>query len=93
MNKKELITAASQIAGVSQKDTQAVTDALFAVITNTLRKGEKVSLSGFGSFEAKDRRARKGRNIHTGEVIDIPAAKIPGFTPGENLKKAVKEGL
>ncbi len=91
MNKKELIIAASQMAGVSQKDTQAVTDALLAVITRSMQDGEKVTVSGFGSFEAKYREARMGRNLNTGETVQIPATFVPVFTPGDSLKKAVKE--
>ena len=65
-------------------------DALFDTITQTLAKEEKIQLIGFGTFEVRDRAARKGRNPQTGEEIDIAASKVPAFKAGKELKEAVK---
>jgi DNA-binding protein HU-beta len=66
-------------------------DALFETISNTLAKEEKIQLVGFGTFEVRDRAARTGRNLHTGEEIQIAASKVPAFKPGKELKEAVKK--
>ena len=90
MNKTELVKAVSTQAELTQKDAAKVVDALFETISNTLAKEEKVQLIGFGTFEVRDRAARKGRNPQTGEEIDIAASKVPAFKPGKELKEAVK---
>ena len=73
MNKTELIAIAAENAGLTKKDTERVLNAAIDAITFALVKGEKVQLSGFGTFETKDREARVGRNPHTKEAIEIPA--------------------
>ena len=89
MNKTELIAAVSQVAGLTKKDTERVINAALDAITASLVEGEKVQLSGFGTFEAKDREARIGRNPHTKEAIDIPATRVPSFKASQALKDTV----
>ena len=89
MNKAELIAAVAEKTGMSKKDTEAVVAATFEAVTETLAKGDKVQLVGFGSFEVKKRAARLGRNPKTKETIKIAAAKIPVFKAGKALKDAV----
>jgi DNA-binding protein HU-beta len=90
MNKTELVKAVSTQAELTQKDAAKVVEALFETISNTLAKEEKIQLIGFGTFEVRERAARKGRNPQTGEEIDIAASKVPAFKPGKELKAAVK---
>ena len=89
MNKTELIAAVSQAAGLTKKDTERVINAALDAITASLVEGEKVQLSGFGTFEVKDREARIGRNPHTKEPIEIPATRVPTFNPSKGLKDNV----
>ena len=90
MNKTELVKAVSTQAELTQKDAAKAVDALFETISNTLANEEKIQLIGFGTFEVRERAARKGRNPQTGEEIDIAASKVPAFKPGKELKEAVK---
>ncbi|ADH99643.1 HU family DNA-binding protein [Salisediminibacterium selenitireducens] len=90
MNKTELINAVAESADLSKKDATSAVDAVFEVITDSLKKGDKVQLIGFGNFEVRERAARKGRNPQTGEEIEIPASNVPAFKPGKALKDAVK---
>ena len=89
MNKAELINAVAEKAGLSKKDTELAVNAVIEVITKSLKKGEKIQLVGFGSFEVKSRKAREGRNPQTNETIKIPASKVPVFKAGKALKDAV----
>jgi DNA-binding protein HU-beta len=89
MNKTDLINAVSEQAEISKKDASKAVDAVCEGITESLVKGDKVQLVGFGSFEVRERSARKGRNPQTGEEIEIPATKNPAFKPGKQLKDAV----
>jgi DNA-binding protein HU-beta len=91
MNKPDLIAAAAEKSGVSKKDTERVLNAAIDTIVATLAKGEKVQLSGFGIFEAKEREARVGRNPRTNETIQIPATKTPAFKPSKALKDIVSK--
>ena len=86
MNKTELIAAAAQSAGLTKKDTERVLNACIDAITASLVKGDKVQLSGFGTFEVKNREPRMGRNPHTKEAIEIPATRVPTFKPSKALK-------
>ena len=86
MNKTELIAAVAESAGLSKKDTERVVNAALDAITAALCKGEKVQISGFGTFETKDREARIGRNPHTKESIEIPATRVPSFKASKALK-------
>ena len=89
MNKTELIAAVAENAGLTKKDAERVLNAAIDTITVSLVKGEKVQISGFGTFEIKDREARIGRNPHTKEAIDIPATRVPTFKPSKALKDNV----
>lgn len=88
MNKTELVEAVAQKSNLSKKDTDACLSALIGVITDTLGNGEKVQWTGFGSFELRQRAARKGVNPATGAQIDIPASNAPAFKPGKAFKDA-----
>ncbi|GHN16002.1 HU family DNA-binding protein [Lactobacillus delbrueckii] len=90
MNKTELVSVVSEKTEFSKKESARIVDALFASIEEALAKGEKVQLIGFGTFEVRERAARKGRNPQTGAEIEIPASKVPAFKPGKALKDAVK---
>ena len=89
MNKSELIAAAAERTGLTRKDTEKALDAVLDIITAQLSKGEKVQLSGFGSFEVKVREARVGRNIRTNEAMEIPASKAPVFKASKTWKDEV----
>lgn len=89
MNKTELINAAAERSGVTKKDAELLINAALDTITAALINGDKVQLSGFGIFEAKDREARVGRNPHTREAIQIPATRVPVFKPSKALKDIV----
>ncbi|MDR2637182.1 MAG: HU family DNA-binding protein [Zoogloeaceae bacterium] len=89
MNKSELIDAIAAEAKVAKTVAGETLDATIAVVTQTLKKGDKISLVGFGTFQVDKRAARKGRNPQTGKSINIPAANVPKFKPGKTLKDAV----
>ena len=89
MNKTELIAAVAESAGLTKKDTERVVNAAIDAITASLIKGEKVQISGFGTFETKEREARVGRNPHTKEEIHIPATRVPSFKASKALKDTV----
>ena len=89
MNKTELIAIAAENAGLTKKDTERVLNAAIDAITLALVRGEKVQLSGFGTFETKDREARVGRNPHTKEAIEIPATRVPSFKASKALKDTI----
>ena len=86
MNKTELIAIAAENAGMTKKDTERVLNATLDAITLALVRGEKVQLSGFGTFETKNREARVGRNPHTKEAVEIPATRVPAFKASKVLK-------
>ena len=89
MNKSELIAAIAAKTGDTKKNAEASLDAFVDVITESLVKGDKVQLVGFGSLEVRKRAARKGRNPQTKEEIKIPASKAPVFKAGKALKDTV----
>jgi DNA-binding protein HU-beta len=89
MNKAELIEAIADAADLTKADAGRALDGLVGAITGALKKGDTVSLVGFGSFVVKERAARQGRNPQTGKTITIAAAKIPSFKAGKALKDAV----
>ena len=91
MNKSELIAAIAAKTGATKKDAEASVNAFVDVVTETLTKGDKVQLVGFGSFEVRKRAARKGRNPQTKEEIKIPASKSPVFKAGKALKELVNK--
>ena len=89
MNKTELVAAVAEKTGLTKKDAERVVTTTIETITETLVKGEKVQISGFGTFEVKAREARIGRNPHTKEAIDIPATNVPVFKASKALKDTV----
>ncbi len=89
MNKQELVSSVAEKAGLTKKDAEKAVTAVFASIEEALAKGDKVQLVGFGTFEVRERAARKGRNPQTGAVIEIAAAKVPAFKAGKALKDSV----
>ena len=89
MNKTELVEAVSNAADLSKSDAGDAVEAVLAAVTKALKKGDTVSLVGFGTFSVKKRAARTGRNPRTGETIKIKASKIPSFKAGKGLKDAV----
>ena len=90
MNKTELINAVAANANLSKKDAEAAVNAFTSVVADTLKKGEKLQLIGFGTFEVRERGARTGRNPQTGATIEIAASKVPAFVAGKGLKDAIK---
>ena len=93
MNKSEIVQQLASRANISRADAQRAVDALFAVdtgiISQALKSGDKVQITGFGSFDTKKREARKGRNPRTGKEIDIAASTSAAFRPGKGLKDSI----
>lgn len=89
MNKSELIDAVAESADISKAAAGRAVDAVVESVTDALKKGDQVTLIGFGTFSVKERAARTGRNPQTGAEIQIAAAKIPSFKAGKALKDAV----
>lgn len=90
LTKTDLIGQVAEKVSLKKKDVEKAVNAVLASISDALAKGEKAQFVGFGTFEVKARKARKGRNPQTGKVINIPAAKVPVFKPGKALKTKVK---
>ncbi len=91
MNKSDLVAAMAAKTGETKKVAEASLNAFVDVVTDSLKKGDKVQLVGFGSFEVRKRAARKGRNPQTKEEIKIPASKAPVFKAGKALKEVVNK--
>lgn len=89
MNKTELVAVVAEKTGITKKEAERVVSATVDAITESLVKGEKVQLSGFGIFEVKSREARMGRNPRTKETIEIPATRQPAFKASKALKDSV----
>ncbi len=89
MNKAELVSAMSDKTGLSKKDTENALKAFTEIVTAQLKKGDKIQLVGFGTFEVTKRAARTGRNPQTGKEMKIKASKAPKFKAGKALKDAV----
>ena len=89
MNKTELVAAIADEAGLSKKDAEKAVKAFTDVVTEELKKGEKVQLVGFGTFEVSERAAREGRNPQTGAAMKIAASKAPKFKAGKALKDLI----
>lgn len=93
MNKSELVDALSDQTGMTKADAGKAIDALFGtdgIIAQSMKNGGRVQITGFGTFETKERKARTGRNPRTGATIKIAATKTPSFRAGKGLKDAVK---
>ena len=93
MNKSELVDALADRTGMTKADAGKAMDALFAtddgILASALASGDRVQITGFGTFEAKQRKARTGRNPRTGATIQIAASKTPSFRAGKGLKDAI----
>jgi DNA-binding protein HU-beta len=89
MNKGELIDKIAEKADVTKKDADLILSAMLEVILDTVASGDKVTLVGFGTFEARERQAREGRNPSTGQPIKIPATKVPAFSAGKLFREKV----
>ncbi len=90
MNKAELVEEVANQTGLTRKACREEVDAVISVITDSLTRGEKVTLVGFGTFQVMERKARRGRNPRADEAIDIPARKLAKFRPGRELRSVVK---
>jgi len=91
INKKAFVDAVAEAAGVEKKVAENVVNAALSVVTASVAAGEKITLTGFGTFERKMRAAREGRNPKTGEALKIPASAYPSFSAGKSFKDAVKK--
>ena len=91
MNKTELVASVAEKAGLTKKDSEKAVNAVLAAVSESLQKGEKVQLVGFGTFEVRERQARKAQNPQTKKEITIPATKVPAFKAGKGLKEVVAE--
>jgi len=89
MNKNDIINGVSEAANISKAEAARAVDAFTEVVKNALKKGDSVSLVGFGTFSVRRRAARTGRNPRTNEVIQIRASNVPGFKAGKGLKDAL----
>lgn len=89
MKKAEFIDAVAEISGLSKSDATKAVDAVVTVITDSLKQGDPIVLTGFGTFSVRQREARSGRNPRTGETIQISASSVPGFKAGKALKDAL----
>ena len=89
MNKTDLISLTAENTGLTKKDTERVVNAMLDAITAAMARGEKVQLSGFGTFDIKDREKRIGSNPHTKESIEIPATRVPVFKPSKALRDII----
>jgi DNA-binding protein HU-beta len=89
MNKGELVDQIAQKASVTKKQADAVLTAAIETIIDAVSEGDKVTLVGFGSFEARERQAREGRNPKTGDKMEIPATRVPAFSAGKLFKDKV----
>ena len=92
MNKGELVDQIAAKANVTKKDADLILTSMLEVILETVAGGDKVTLVGFGTFEARDRQAREGRNPSTGKPIKIPATRVPAFSAGKVFREKVLEG-
>jgi DNA-binding protein HU-beta len=94
MNKSDLVDALADASGMTKADAARAVDALFSadggIIASALKAGQRVQITGFGTFESKHRKARQGRNPRTGETIQIRASNTPAFRAGKGLKDAIK---
>lgn len=91
MRKADFVELVAEKADFSKKDAAVAVTAVLSAIEDVLAAGDKLSFAGFGSFEVRQRNARKGRDIHTGEPTDIPACRVPVFHPNAQLKEKVNQ--
>ena len=91
MTKAELVEDVARAAELTKKDAERLVELVFESIIETLNRGEKIELRGFGSFRVRERGARRGRNPKTGAPVDIPAKRVPYFKPGKELKELIND--
>jgi integration host factor subunit beta len=91
MTKADLVEKVAAEADMTKKDAEQLVEIIFDSITETLNRGEKIELRGFGSFRVRDRNSRKGRNPKTGTAVDIPAKRVAYFKPGKELKELINQ--
>lgn len=91
MKKSDLVEAISAKTGVAKAQAQTIIEDVFELISDALASGDKIDLRGFGTFSTRDSAARTGRNPQTGETIQIPARRVPGFKPGKELRDRVND--
>lgn len=91
MNRSELVSAVAEKAGLTKKDAEKAVVAAFEIIKEAVAGGQKVQISAFGTFEARERKARIGKNPRSGEEVKIPASVVPGFKAGKGFKDAVNK--
>ena len=92
MNKSDLVAAMVEKSSLSKKSCEMALEAFVAAVGDALKRGDKVHMVGFGTFEIKERAARMGRNPRTKETVEIPASKQPTFRPGKGLKEIITAG-
>src|SRR5258707_11851120 len=91
MTKADLVEKVAREADMTKKDAEQLVEIIFDSITETLNKGEKIKLRGFGSFRVRERNSRKGRNPKTGDSVSIPAKRVAYFNPGKELKELINQ--
>src|SRR6476660_4852421 len=91
MTKADLVERVAREADMTKKDAEQLVEIIFDSITDTLNKGEKIELRGFGSFRVRERNSRKGRNPKTGDAVSIPAKRVAYFKPGKELKELINQ--
>ena len=91
MTKADLVERVAREADMTKKDAEQLVEIIFDSITDTLNKGEKIELRGFGSFRVRERNSRKGRNPKTGDSVSIPAKRVAYFKPGKELKELINQ--
>lgn len=91
MTKADLVERVAREADMTKKDAEQLVEIIFDSITETLNKGEKIELRGFGSFRVRERNSRKGRNPKTGDSVAIPAKRVAYFKPGKELKELINQ--
>ena len=90
MTKTDLVEAIAEQTGMKKADSERALEAFLDTVSTALSRGQTVQVTGFGTFEVRDRAARKARNPQTGEEIDVPATRVPAFRAGKSLKDVVK---
>lgn len=93
MTKADLVEVVARAADLTKKDAEVVVEEVFAAIIESLNRGEKIELRGFGSFRIRQRNSRRGRNPKTGDAVDIPAKAVPYFKPGKELRELINQQM
>jgi integration host factor subunit beta len=91
MTKADLVEKVANVAELTKKDAEILVEVVFECIIDSLNRGEKIELRGFGSFRVRSRNSRRGRNPKTGASVDIPAKRVPYFKPGKELKELIND--